>query len=60
MLIGCSDTWAYELLLVISGLIGVHQQAAFVMLQYLDSQIFQTPQGLQEAACVMIGNCIGE
>ena len=60
MLIECSDWWAFEILLLFAGLIGVNDQAAFVMIQYLAAQIFMTPEGLQVASCVIIGNCIGE
>ena len=56
----CSDWWAFEILTIISGLIGVSEQATFVIIANLSAQIYMVPVGIQEATCVMIGNAIGQ
>ena len=60
LIIQCSDRWAFNITTVISGKIGVDAQAAFVVLQILVVQIWMTPMGIQEAVCVIVGNCIGD
>ena len=56
----CSDWWAFEILIVISGLFGVADQATFVVVANIAAMIFMTPLGISEAACVIVGNSIGE
>ena len=56
----CSDWWAFEILTLISGLIGVADQATFVIIANLAAQIYMVPLGISEAACVIVGNSIGD
>ena len=56
----CSDWWAFELLLFISGYAGVTEQAAFVILVTVTALIFMVPLGLSVTACTLIGNSIGK
>ena len=60
ILIQCSDWWAFEILLVLSGRIGVNDQAAYAILVQIIATIFMTPLGISEANCVIVGNSIGE
>ena len=60
VLMQCSDWWAFEILTLISGLIGVVDQATFTIIANICVQIFMVPVGLREAACVVVGNSIGE
>ena len=60
ILIMCSNWWAFEILLVICGRLGVDQQAAYVILQTIISQLYMTALGMAEATCVIVGNSIGE
>ena len=55
----CSDWWAFEILIFVSGYVGVAHQAAFVILQSITSQIFMVPFGISTAACTLIGSSIG-
>ena len=56
----CSDWWAFEILIFVSGYVGVAHQAAFVILQSIASQIFMVPFGLSTTACTLIGANIGQ
>ena len=42
----CSDWWAFEILVIISGLIGVTDQAIFVIIANLAAQIYMVPVGI--------------
>ena len=59
LVIYCSSLWAYEIMILMSGLISVNAQAAYVLLVNIDTQIYMVSHGFQEATCVVIGNAIG-
>ena len=55
----CAEWWAFEILTIIAGILGVKEQATQVILFNICAQVFMVPQGMQEAACAIIGNEIG-
>ena len=60
MIMVCSEWWAFELLIVMSGLLTVTDQAAHILLANISAQMFMVPLGLQNATCSVIGNAIGK
>ena len=55
----CSEWWAFEIVAVLSGIIGVQALAANTIFIQVLATIFMVPLGIQEATCCIIGNCIG-
>ena len=55
----CSEWWAYEILTLMSGILGVLPLASQTIFVQVCSTLFQIPVGIQEATCGIIGNCIG-
>ena len=55
----CSDWWAIEIIVFISGYLGVIQQASFVILVSMGAQLAQVTVGVGKTACMLIGNAIG-
>ena len=55
----CSEWWAFEILIVLAGLISVKDQATYIILISLSNQMFEIATGLGQAACVVVGNSIG-
>jgi MATE family multidrug resistance protein len=55
----CLDYWAYEMMTIVSGTIGVEQQAGQVILMNMSEMSFMIGMGLQSAACTVQGNKIG-
>ena len=55
----CSEWWAFEVLTVFAGIIGVTELATQTILITLVATIFMVPLGIQEATGGIIGNCIG-
>jgi multidrug resistance protein, MATE family len=55
----CSEWWAFEILTIISGLISIEAQAVQTIVTSGCAILFEIPLGYQEAACALIGNCIG-
>ena len=60
IIISCSDWWAAELLVFISGYLGVTQQASFVALIAIGAQLAMVPIGIAQTACTLVGNAIGK
>ena len=60
MVMLCTEWWAFEILILLSGLISVRAQASQVLLANMCAQMFMIPLGLQDATCVLIGNAIGD
>jgi len=56
----CLDFWAYELMTVASGLLGVKEQASQVIVMNMCEMSFMVAMGLQSAACTVQGNQIGK
>ena len=55
----CAEWWAFEILVVLSGTLGVPEQASQVLVASLNSILFMAPLGVQEATTALVGNCIG-
>ena len=55
----CSEWWAFEIIAVMAGIIGVQALAANTIYVQIFATIFMIPLGIQEATCCIIGNCIG-
>jgi len=60
MLMLCFEWWAFELLAIFTGLLGVDQLAAEVMIINLISFIFMLPLGISYSASALTGNYLGE
>ena len=55
----CSEWWACELITILAGMIGVREQATYIIVLTVESTIFEVPLATGEASCALIGNCIG-
>ena len=55
----CAEWWSFELMVILSGILGVVEQAANVISFNVIAQLFMVPLGMQEASCALIGNEIG-
>ena len=60
MLMLCFEWWAFELLALFTGTLGVYQLAAEVVIINLISFIFMLPLGISYSASALTGNYIGE
>ena len=60
MLMLCAEWWAFEIITIMSGYLGVDEQAVIVVLHNLSELIFMLMVGFQQAACISIGNSLGE
>jgi len=60
MLMLCFEWWAFELLAIFTGLLGVDQLATEVVIINLISFIFMLPLGISYSASALTGNYIGE
>jgi len=60
MLMLCFEWWAFELLAIFTGLLGVEQLAAEVVIINLISFIFMLPLGISYSASALTGNYLGE
>jgi len=56
----CPEWWAFELLIILSGYIGVNDQAVMVVSLNLVGILFMFPLGFNEAAAAVVGNSMGE
>lgn len=54
-----AEWWAFELIVLMGGWLGVEQQAALVILLTLADFFFQIPFGLQTAISAVVGQEIG-
>ena len=55
----CASYWAFNILAVFAGIIGVSELAAQTIITTLSAIIIQVPVGLAEGVCAVSGNCIG-
>ena len=55
----CASWWAFDILSVFAGIIGVSELAAQTIVTTLSSIIIQVPMGLAEGVCAVSGNAIG-
>mmetsp|Transcript_40700 Transcript_40700/g.62113 ORF Transcript_40700/g.62113 Transcript_40700/m.62113 type:complete len:483 (+) Transcript_40700:431-1879(+) len=60
MLMLCFEWWAFELLAIFTGLLGVDQLAAEVVIINMVSFIFMLPLGISYSASALTGNYLGE
>jgi MATE family multidrug resistance protein len=60
MLMLCFEWWAFELLALFTGILGVYQLAAEVCIINMISFIFMMPLGISYSASALTGNYIGE
>ena len=60
MLMLCFEWWAFELLAIFTGLIGVNDLAAEVVIINMVSFIFMLPLGISYSASALTGNYLGE
>jgi MATE family multidrug resistance protein len=60
MLMLCFEWWAFELLAIFTGLIGVNALAAEVVIIQLVTFIFMLPLGISYSASALTGNYLGE
>jgi len=56
----CFEWWAFELLAIFSGYLGIYDLAAEVVIINMISFIFMLPLGISYAASCLVGNYIGE
>jgi MATE family multidrug resistance protein len=55
----CLDWWAFEVMILISGLFGVTQQAALIIIMNIAVIFFRISMGFEQAASTLIGKSIG-
>ena len=55
----CSEWWAFEVLMIIAGLIGVVEMATITIVFSYTPLLFMFMLGIQEGTCTLIGNAIG-
>ena len=55
----CAEWWAFEILTLLAGILGVTEQATQVLTFSMCATMFQIPMGIAEASCTIIGNEIG-
>jgi MATE family multidrug resistance protein len=60
MLMLCFEWWAFELLTLFTGLIGVNELAAEVVIINMVAFIFMLPLGISYSASALTGNYLGE
>lgn len=60
MLMLCFEWWAFELLAIFTGLIGVKELAAEVVIINMVTFIFMMPLGISYSASALTGNFLGE
>lgn len=60
MLMLCFEWWAFELLAIFTGLLGVKDLAAEVVIINMVTFIFMLPLGISYAASALTGNYLGE
>ena len=56
----CFEWWAFELLAIFTGLLGVNELAAEVVIINMVSFIFMLPLGISYSASALTGNYLGE
>jgi Na+-driven multidrug efflux pump len=56
----CIEWWAFEFVVIFSGILGVRELAAMVAIMNINSFIFMFPLGVQFAASGLVGNMLGK
>ena len=52
----CAEWWAFEILNLLAGILGVREQAAMTISFNITIQTFMINMGIQEAAAALVGN----
>ena len=55
----CAEWWAFEVLILMAGILGVIDLAAMALCLNVHALLFRVPLGFSEAAGALIGNSIG-
>ena len=55
----CAELWGYQVLTIIAGTLGAVEQGSQALITTIGLILFMFPTGVQEAACAIIGNCVG-
>ena len=55
----CSEWWAFEILVILAGVLSVEALASNIVALTINHFILMVMMGIQEAACTVIGNSIG-
>ena len=55
----CSEMWAYEIMAVLAGILGVVQLDSMTINFSIMTVMYVFIIGVQEASSALIGNCIG-
>ena len=55
-----SDWWVWEFMILISGYIGVVQQASCIIIMNIVAFAYMVAMGLEQAACTLVGMQIGK
>ena len=55
----CAEFWSFEILIFLSGVLGVNQQAAAVIFFQITVEMFSINSGIQEATAAVVGNQVG-
>ena len=55
----CLDWWVWELLILISGWLGTHEQATNIVIMNIILITYMLTMGLEQAACTLVGQQIG-
>ena len=55
----CAEYWAFEILIVLAGIIGVTELAAQTVCLMILALAFEITVGFQQAVCAVLGNCTG-
>ena len=51
----CLDWWVWELLILISGWLGTHEQATNIVIMNIILITYMLTMGLEQAACTLVG-----
>jgi MATE family multidrug resistance protein len=60
ILMMCPEWWAFEVLTILSGLVGVNEQAVMVIAMNIVTILEMPALGFSEAAATVVGNSMGE
>ena len=56
----CLEWWAYQIMTLLSGYLGVHEQAAQILITNVSGILFMISLGLQQAQSTFVGQEIGK
>ena len=56
----CIEWWAFEIMVILAGLISVKHLAAMVVMMNINVAVYMIPLGVQYAVCGLVGKALGE